>query len=717
MTTTQQRKGSLASLYLLLLFSFAVRAQAPRTSIHQPTDSTLTEKVNVFLGTSGDHGQLSPAASYPFGMMSIGPQTYPSTHTGYEHLAKEFLGFTHNRFEGVGCQGSGGNLLVKPFLGEDPQASRLIKSQEEAAPGFYRVGFRNEITAAFAVNQNTGVHQYLFPKGKKGLLVDLGHAFGGRFVAAEHTVEGNLVSGWINSKTTCSAGTYRVYFALKTQQPVTWAAHGEHQLIATLEPRQREVQLTVAFSSVDEEYAKAALTQASLGEVRQQSAREWDKLLGRMRVTGDAEREKLFYSLLYRVLQSPYLISEKDGAYRAIDGSLQTSPAPVYHGWAIWDNYKTQLPLLSFAYPEKYRDIAFSIANLYPYGKKDFSAHHEPANTVRTEHAIVVLLDAHRKGNKIAFEQILDSLVQEVERLDYNSPDKALESSYDVWALSQILAELGQEERSKKYEERAMAYKQYWRKDFKDLTRNDVNRMGARGMYQGTIWQYRWAVPFDMIGLIEEAGGEQAFLEQLDEFFGQDYHNRANEPDLQAPLLYNATAAPWKAQALLHQLAVDTVVQHYFNDNSRGIGSFIGVIYKNQPEAYIRTMDDDAGAMSSWFVLTALGIHPAAVGSPVYYLNVPLFETIELSWPNGRALSIEVENFRKDNVYITEVTLNGKKIHRNWLTHEEIMSGGRLIIRASDKPDRKWGIKNRWASGMDEAGAASSGAPQPPATR
>src|SRR4051812_19191926 len=74
-----------------------------------------TPVVNVFLGSSGDHGQMSPAASYPFGMLSIGPQTYPNLHMGYEHKAKTFLGFTHNRVEGVGCQGSGGNILIKPF--------------------------------------------------------------------------------------------------------------------------------------------------------------------------------------------------------------------------------------------------------------------------------------------------------------------------------------------------------------------------------------------------------------------------------------------------------------------------------------------------------------------------------------------------------------------------------------------------------------------------
>jgi putative alpha-1,2-mannosidase len=131
--------------------------------------------VNVFLGTSGDHGQLSPAASSPFGMMSIGPQTYPNLHAGYEYNAKKFLGFTHNRFEGVGCTGSGGLLLIKPFLGDEKQ--ELIKAAEDASPGYYHVGFVNKIDVKLTADDKFGIHQYLFPKGKKGILIDFGHAF------------------------------------------------------------------------------------------------------------------------------------------------------------------------------------------------------------------------------------------------------------------------------------------------------------------------------------------------------------------------------------------------------------------------------------------------------------------------------------------------------------------------------------------------------------
>jgi len=117
------------------------------------SDRSAVEKVNVFLGTSGDHGQMSPSASSPFNMMSIGPQTYPHIHAGYEHLAKEFSGFTHSRIEGVGCLGSGGNLLIKPILDGDP-GTVLLKKQESASPGSYNVTFENGIKAQMSVKHN-----------------------------------------------------------------------------------------------------------------------------------------------------------------------------------------------------------------------------------------------------------------------------------------------------------------------------------------------------------------------------------------------------------------------------------------------------------------------------------------------------------------------------------------------------------------------------------
>ncbi|RZL98117.1 MAG: alpha-mannosidase, partial [Pedobacter sp.] len=308
---------------------------------------------------------------------------------------------------------------------------------------------------------------------------------------------------------------------------------------------------------------------------------------------------------------------------------------------------------LSIITPEKYSGMVSSLGDMYHSGKKDYATQNEPSNTVRTEHTIVVLLDAYRKGYKVDFKSIADSLRKEVDGLDYKAPDKALESSYDAWAMSEIYTILKDQQLAETYKSKALEYKKYWLKDFQDMKRPDVDRMQARGLYQGTIWQYRWFVPYDVKGLIALDGGEQSYLAKLDEFFERDLYNHANEPDLQVPLMYNATNELWKSQDWMHQIAADTVIQNYFNDNSRGIGSNIGKIYQNKPDAYLRTMDDDAGAMSAWYIFTASGFSPACVGWPIYYLNVPLFKSLTYQLPKGKSLHIEVENFKSYKGFVS----------------------------------------------------------------
>jgi putative alpha-1,2-mannosidase len=472
----------------------------------------------------------------------------------------------------------------------------------------------------------------------------------------------------------------------------------EHQYRIAALANATEIEVRVGFSSVSMAYAEAKIESIPLEVLTAQTTTNWNRLLNRIQVDGEKDREDLFYSLLYRGLQAPFLVSELDSSYKAIDGSIQKSSSPVYNGWAIWDNYREQLPMLSLAYPERFGPIVKSIANLYPYGKNNWATKHESSPTVRTEHSIVVLLDGYKKGFPVDFNRIKDSLIAEVDRLEYNSPDKALESSYDCWALSEILKITKDSLLSTQYLNKALTYKSYWEKDFADLSKNDIDKMPARGMYQGTVWQYRWFVPFDVMGLKKLIGGEASFLNQLDQFFGEDNYNHANQPDLQVPGLYNASSQPWKSQKLFRNIMLDTVVQAYFNDNSKGIDSYIGKIYNNEPKAYVRTMDDDAGTMSSWFVMRSMGLSPANIGSPIYYLTAPIFENVKLNWENGKSFNIEVRNYNKDQFYIQSALLNGQPLFRNWLTQEEITNGGSLIIETATLPNKKWGVEDQWIS-------------------
>jgi putative alpha-1,2-mannosidase len=517
-------------------------------------------------------------------------------------------------------------------------------------------------------------------------------------VAEEHEISGDTISGWVDTKTTCDKGVYRIYYAIQLSNVANITATDKHKLLVEGLKNTKEMEVRIGFSSVNVAYAKSKIESISSSAISKQTTSQWNQLLSKIKVEGERDREDLFYSLLYRGLQAPFLISEKDGTYAAIDGTIQKSRDSIYNGWAIWDNYREQLPLLSLAYPEKYGAIVKSIANLYLYGKNNWATKHEPSPTVRTEHAIVVLLDGYKKGYAVDFSKIKDSLVAEVNRLEYNSPDKALESSYDNWALSEILKITNDTEWSEKYLKKALEYKKYWKKDFADLTKDDIDKMPARGMYQGTVWQYRWFVPFDIKGLKDLMGGEKNYVSQLDQFFAEDNYNHANQPDLQVPGLYNASTQPWKSQKLYRNLLLDSVIQSYFNDNSKGIDSYIGRIYKNEPQAYVRTMDDDSGTMSSWFVLRSMGLSPANIGDPIYYITAPIFRKVSLQLENKKTFTIQVKNYNKNHFYIQSAMLNGKIINRNWLTQQEIRSGGTLLLETGAAPNLLWGTANQWIS-------------------
>jgi putative alpha-1,2-mannosidase len=70
-------------LFISFTLLFACSTSQPLNS-KKDLNFIPTKQVNVFLGTSGDHGQMSPSASSPFNMMSIGPQALPNIQAGFK---------------------------------------------------------------------------------------------------------------------------------------------------------------------------------------------------------------------------------------------------------------------------------------------------------------------------------------------------------------------------------------------------------------------------------------------------------------------------------------------------------------------------------------------------------------------------------------------------------------------------------------------------------
>ncbi len=223
--------------------------------------------------------------------------------------------------------------------------------------------------------------------------------------------------------------------------------------------------------------------------------------------------------------------------------------------------------------------------------------------------------------------------------------------------------------------------------------------MHGDGLYEGTLWQYRWFVPFDMKGVMEMMGGKEAFTGQLEQFFDNNLYNHGNEPDVHVPFLFNLTDKPWLSQKMVNQILTKEITQNY-GTHVKWKVPYMGRIYKADPVGYMPEMDDDVGTMSAWYVLASMGIYPLCVGEPVYTLTAPVFPSVTFQLPGKKSFRILASNLTEENFYIRQAFLNGKELTRSWITHEEIVKGGTLELILGSTPSKTWGTTGQYMPGI-----------------
>ena len=97
--------------------------------------------------------------------------------------------------------------------------------------------------------------------------------------------------------------------------------------------------------------------------------------------------------------------------------------------------------------------------------------------------------------------------------------------------------------------------------------------------------------------------------------------------------------------------------------------------------------------MSSWYVLSALGLYAVTPGTDQYVLGSPLFRRATITMEDGKQFVIEAKDNGKDNVYVDSRSLNGQPLARNYITYSELTSGGTLSLQMSDQPNKQLGTE------------------------
>ncbi len=631
--------------------------------------------VNVFLGSAGDHGQMTPGAAVPFGMISVCPDSEPGQHGGYDYNVPEISGVSINRISGVGCGGTGSNISVRPASADEDL--KIVKGTEKAHPGYYETTFSNDVKGMFTATKNMAVEKYIFPEGAEKILeVDFASSVVRRpdLIDCRYNIESSdMISGWVKAPTACSRGSYVLHFAFHTDSEFDVAASDSSRVVLRFDSD--EVEVRIAVSPVDQYAADTVLEgweDYSFSQIHDQAVAQWESKFDKVKVQGSTQEQKaLLYTFLYRLYLSPMDVSSDDGRYKGTDGEIYHSDTHRYYSsWSMWDTFRSKFPLLAILEPEVMNDICWSLTEQFRCGKQNWATPHESVPTVRTEHSVIMLLDCWKKG--ITGFPLVNGYegmkLEAATGLPMRSPDQVLESSYDLWALSQISDIIGRKEDAAVYRAKADSlFYDVWPREFMTIG-PDFTKMRDNGLYQGSRWQYRWAAPHYLSEMIELAGAE-TLEAQLDYFFENNLLNQGNEPCLHIPFIYNLLGSPEKTQAIVRRLLTDEQMVHLYGGNAEYPEPFVGRAFQNKMDGFAPEMDEDDGAMSAWYIFCSLGFYPVRVGTDTYEVYSPLFDRIVIDNGNAKVEIVTKGRKNPDDV-IKSIKVNGQ-VHEGWsLTHD-----------------------------------------------
>jgi predicted alpha-1,2-mannosidase len=286
-----------------------------------------------------------------------------------------------------------------------------------------------------------------------------------------------------------------------------------------------------------------------------------------------------------------------------------------------------------------------------------------------------------------------------------------LEHCYDDWCAAQLAKKLGKTDDYNMFMRRAERYKQSYNKETGFMAPRDAGGdwididpmwgggQGGRDYYtENNAWTYTWSVFHDVPGLIELMGGEKAAEKKLDELFTtgvRDINTKVpiikytymaqfpdatglmgqfamgNEPDFHIPYIYCYCKAAWKAQKRIRDL-----LDIWFTNSPTGICG-----------------DEDGGAMSSFYVFSAMGFYPLCPGKDEYIIGSPIFDSMELTLSGGAVFKVKADGAGCGARYIQNAALNGKPLNSPILKHADIAAGGVLELTMGRRPNRAWGIE------------------------
>ncbi len=447
-------------------------------------------------------------------------------------------------------------------------------------------------------------------------------------------------------------------------------------------------------------------------KIRQETQQKWNDELSKIEVTTMNEKDMIsFYTALYHTCLSPIIYEDVDGKYRGLDQNIHTSKDFTnYTIFSLWDTYRALHPLFNIIQPSRNNDMIKSMLAHHDQSVHKMLpiwSHYANENWCMIGyHATSVIADAmvknvgdfdHKRALKASVNtanvRYFDGLGDYIdngfvsEDKSSSSVSKTLEYAYDDWCISQMAKHIGDTKIAKEFTKRSEYYKNvydtksgYMRPKLSNGNfKQEFDPMDThgQGFIEGNAWNYGLYVPQNIPKMIEMMGGKEAFTQRLDSLFTTEIEEKyiskneditrdgiignyvhGNEPGHHIPYLYNWTGHPEKTQQ-----RVRMIMETMYAPTINGLCG-----------------NDDAGQMSAWYIFSALGFYPVTPASPYYAIGSPLVKEAVLHLDNGKTLKISIKNQGKDNVFVKNVFVNGKKVDGNNLLHSDIVNGGEIVF-------------------------------------
>ncbi|MBS9945063.1 GH92 family glycosyl hydrolase [Vibrio alginolyticus] len=479
-----------------------------------------------------------------------------------------------------------------------------------------------------------------------------------------------------------------------------------------------------------------------LAQVKEDAEYAWAEKLAKIKVEGGTDAEKTnFYTGMYHMMIAPIEFYDVDGQYVDMLGTVRTlkdGDTPNYSIYSTWDTFRAVHPMWTIIDPDQ---ATLYVKDLIRKSNDEFGllpkweGHGSETGTIIGYPSAAILGDAVTKGLIDAeqaytasvksarytpheypqiHDDILSSLMagqlnyhekeQCVRYPNWNSVSYSLEFSFYDWTIAEMAKAAGDMDAYEEFKARSYNSLKHWDAkagnadgtgffvptELKEgdpcalkyaSTDFDPYKSDAFYYTEGNAWQWQWAFMQDLDKLTEIMGGTQGLNDKLNNLFtadpnGGEAHQdmtgyigqyiHGNEPSHHVIYLYNRTEESYKAQEYLDQV--------------------YDQFYKPTPDGIIG--NEDVGQMSAWYLMSALGFYQISPTDPTYSIGRPIFDKATVDIGSG-TFTVTAENNGPDNMYIKEVTINGKPLDvYNTFQHSEFKAGGELhFVMTADKSE------------------------------